>query len=265
MATGRVTVLGCGSSGGVPLVTGYWGACDPANPKNRRRRASIAVQGGDTTLVVDTGPDFHEQTLINGITKIDAVLYTHGHSDHVNGIDELRYLKFVQKTMCDAWGDFDTLSELQARFPYMFAPTADGLYQPVITPHAFADADYGQTQTIAGLPVIPLWQMHGKAGHSLAYRFGNFAYSTDVSAQRPETLAALAGIDTWLVDCAQYGTDYTIVHPNFPIVQGWNETVRARRVILTHLTPRLDYDALMAELPPGYELAHDGMTLDIAF
>ncbi len=260
---GSVRILGCGSSGGVPLVTGYWGACDPAEPKNRRRRASVAVRQGDACIVIDTGPDFRDQTLEQAITKIDAILYTHAHSDHVNGIDELRYLKFVQKQMVDAYGDLDTLSELQARFAHMFTASPDGLYQPVVTPRAFATDDYAKPHTIAGLTLTPFWQKHGTAGHSVGYRFGSFAYSTDVSVLDETALDVLKGIDIWLVDCAQYGTDYTIVHPNLEQVQAWNAIVGARRVILTHLTPRLDYKTLMAELPEGYEVAYDGMEIEI--
>jgi phosphoribosyl 1,2-cyclic phosphate phosphodiesterase len=263
MACGRVKILGCGSSGGVPLVTGFWGACDPANPKNRRMRASIAVQTDDSCIVVDTGPDFHIQTLTYGISKIDAILYTHAHSDHVNGIDELRYLKFVQKDMVRAYGDMDTLNELQMRFAHMFTASPDGLYQPVITPIAWNESQYGKLQTVGNMHVTPFRQLHGLAGRSVGYRFGNFGYSTDISAPAPGTLEALVGIDTWLVDCAQYGTDYTIVHPNLPQVRLWNETVGARRVILTHLTPRLDYNVLMSELPEGYEVAFDGMEIVI--
>lgn len=263
MARGSVKILGSGSSGGVPLVTGYWGDCDPANPKNRRMRASIAVRTDHACIVVDTGPDFREQTLKFGITNIDAVYYTHAHSDHVNGIDELRYLKFVQKDMVRAYGDLDTLNELQARFTHMFAPSADGLYQAVVTPIAWNDDQYGQRQFAGNIHVTPFRQRHGKAGRSVGYRFGDFAYSTDVSAPAPGMLETLKGIDTWLVDCAQYGTDYTVVHPNLELVREWNETVGARRVILTHLTPRLDYDVLSREMPDGYEVAFDGMEISI--
>lgn len=263
MATGLVKVLGCGASGGVPLATGFWGACDPSNPKNARLRASIAVTVNDKTLVVDTGPDFRQQTIRAGITRIDGVLYTHAHSDHVHGIDDLRYVKFIQKELIEAYGDLDTLNELQSRFAHMFMPSADGLYQQVIAPHAFSDADYGRPQTIAGIQLTPIWQHHGVAGHSVGYRFGNFAYSTDVSKLDDASVKALKGIDTWLVDCAQFGTDYTIVHPNFDVVKAWSEQVGAKRVILTHLTPRLDYEAMRQILPAGFEPAYDGLEIEI--
>lgn len=262
METGSITILGCGGSGGVPLVTGYWGACDPADSKNRRMRASIAVKAGGKTIVVDTGPDFRTQTLDYGLKTIDAVLYTHAHSDHVNGIDELRYLKFIQKKLVDIYGDMDTLSELQARFSHMFVASVDGLYDPVVAPTVITDAQYGRAMDVAGMSVVPFWQRHGVAGRSVGYRFGDFAYSTDVSALDDAAFDALKGISTWVVDCAQYGTDFTVVHPNFEQVEAWNARVGAARVILTHMTPRLDYGTLKAALPQGYEPAYDGMILE---
>lgn len=263
MAKGLIKILGAGASGGVPLATGFWGACDPSNPKNRRMRASIAIEAGGHTVVVDTGPDFREQTLRYGIKKIDAVLYTHAHADHVHGIDDLRYVKFLQKDMISAWGDMDTMNELQMRFAHMFTSSPDGVYQPVIAPHAFSDADYGRYKTIAGIDVMPVWQHHGVAGHSIGYRVGNFAYSTDVSKFDDAALGHLKGVDIWVVDCAQFGSDYTLVHPNFDIVSEWQETVQAKRVILTHLTPRIDYEAMRQLLPDDYEPAFDGMEIEI--
>lgn len=260
--TGSVKILGCGGSGGVPLVTGHWGNCDPSNPRNRRMRASIAVQIDDTCLVVDTGPDFRTQSLEFGIKKIDAILYTHAHSDHVNGVDELRYLKFVQKRMIDAYGDMETLSELQSRFAHLFTTSADGLYDPVVTPIAFNNDQYGKPVSIAGVAVTPFRQKHGVAGSSIGYRFGDFAYSTDVSGLDEVAFGALKGVKTWIVDCAQYASDFVLVHPNFDVVQAWNDRVGAERVILTHMTPRVDYSVMASELPLGYEPAYDGLSLE---
>lgn len=263
MATGKVTILGCGGSGGVPLITGHWGACNPNNPRNRRLRSAIAVQSGDVCLIVDTGPDFREQTLKFGIKKIDAILYTHAHSDHVNGVDELRYLKFVQQSMIKAYGDLGTLMELQSRFSHLFVASADGVYDPVITSVAFDSEHYGRAYDIAGIPTIPFWQQHGKAGHSLGYRFGNFAYSTDVSGLDDAAFEVLKGIDTWLVDCGQFGSEWVQIHPNLDVVKQWNERVGAKHVILTHMTPRVDYDAVVAACPGGFEPAYDGMVITI--
>jgi len=259
---GKVTILGCGGSGGVPLVTGYWGNCDPANPRNRRTRASIHVQAGDASIMVDTGPDFRMQTLTHGIKKIDAILYTHEHSDHVNGIDELRYLKFVQKKLTPIYADLNTMEELQSRFTHLFVSSADGLYDPVAEPTAFSNDQYNKPVDIAGVPVIPFWQKHGTSGASLGYRFGDFAYSTDVSGLDEAAIDVLQGIKTWVVDCGQFGTDFVLVHPNFDVVKSWNDRVGAGHVILTHMTPRIDYTAMASQLPAGYEPAYDGMVLE---
>ncbi|MBU6235920.1 MAG: MBL fold metallo-hydrolase [Alphaproteobacteria bacterium] len=260
MAT--LTIMGCGGSGGVPLATNYWGACNPANPRNRRMRASVAVTNGDKTIVVDTGPDFREQTIRYGLKTVDGVLYTHGHSDHTNGIDELRYVSILAKQRVPIWADDATLQELQSRFSHIFLESADGIYQPVVTPHIFTNSQYGKTVDILGMPVVPFWQKHGVSGRSLGFRFGDIAYSTDVSGLDDAAFAALKGIKTWVVDCAQFGSDFTVVHANFEMVESWNAQVGAQRVILTHLTPRVDYDECAQKLPKGYEPAYDGMQIE---
>lgn len=262
--TGLVKVLGCGGSGGVPLATGFWGNCDPANPKNRRSRACIAVQVDGATLIVDTGTDFRTQTITHGITQVSSVLYTHAHSDHTNGIDELRYVSILTGRNVPIWADEGTLQELQARFAHLFMASPDGIYKPVLEPHVYASDQFGRVVEVDGVPFIPFWQGHGTSGRSLGYRFGNFAYSTDASKLDEAAFTALEGVETWLVDCAQFGNDFTIVHANFDVVRGWNERVRARRVILTHLPPRVDYEACRAALPPGYEPAFDGMEIEIS-
>jgi phosphoribosyl 1,2-cyclic phosphate phosphodiesterase len=132
---GVVKILGCGGSGGVPLVTNHWGKCDPNNPKNCRMRASIAVVIDGKTIMVDTGPDFRQQTIDHGIKNIAGVLYTHGHSDHTNGIDELRYVCVLNKTEVPIWADESTMQELQTRFSHIFLSSADGIYQPVVEPY----------------------------------------------------------------------------------------------------------------------------------
>lgn len=264
MASARITILGCGGSGGVPLATGWWGACDPQNPKNARLRASIAIQTDTQNIIIDTGPDFRTQVLRAGIQRIDAVLYTHAHSDHVNGIDELRYVYFAQKKLMPVYGDLETISELQSRFSHMFVASADGLYESVVTPHVFANEAYGKPYTIGDLTVTPYRQLHGTAGRSVGYRMGNFAYSTDVSGLDDVAFEALSGIDTWLVDCGQFGSDFVVVHPNLDVVKAWNARVGARHVILTHLTPRVDFSAMQAALPAGFEPAYDGMQINIS-
>lgn len=265
MTGGRITILGCGGSGGVPLVTGHWGKCDPNNPKNERLRASIAIETAGKCLVVDTGPDFRTQTLKYGLKNIDAVLYTHAHSDHINGADELRYVMYLKKQRVRAYGDDATLNELQTRFSHLFVHSPDGLYEPVITVSAFRNDDYGTEMDIEGVKVVPFWQSHGVSGRSLGYRLGDFAYSTDVSALDDAAFDALQGIRTWLVDCGQFGSEFTVVHPNLPKILEWNTKIGAKRVILTHLTPAIDYEMVKSIVSAGYEPAFDGMTIDFSY
>ncbi|HEY8963550.1 MAG TPA: MBL fold metallo-hydrolase, partial [Alphaproteobacteria bacterium] len=137
-----------------------------------------------------------------------------------------------------------------------------GLYDPVITPIAFKNDQYNNPVTIAGMTVIPFVQQHGVAGRSLGYRFGDFAYSTDVSGLDDAAFKTLEGVKTWIVDCAQFDTEFVVVHPNFQVVKEWNERVGAERVILTHMTPRVDYDVMRSKVPAGYEPAYDGLVLE---
>jgi phosphoribosyl 1,2-cyclic phosphate phosphodiesterase len=226
-------------------------------------RASIAVVVDDKTIVVDTGPDLRAQTVQNTIQSIDGVLYTHGHSDHTNGMDELRYVYILSKKKVPIWADESTMQELQVRFSHSFLDSVDGVYPAVVTPHVFENDQYGKTLDILGVPVMPFWQKHGASGRSLGYRFGDFAYSTDVSGLEHHALEGLRGIDTWLVDCGQFGSQDVVAHANFEMVLAWNAFVKARRVILTHLTPRIDYETCTAQLPAGYEFAYDGMEIEI--
>ena len=263
-----ITILGCGGSGGTPLATGYWGICDPHEPRNIRTRASIAIRTEHTCVVIDSGPDFRTQTLREDIEKIDAVVYTHHHGDHVNGIDDLRYVAIKQRKIQDdesirvpIYADDYTLNDLQSRFHYMFNNSPDGLYVPLIEPHLIDDhADI----IIGDLALKSFIQTHGK-GRSLGFRIGNVGYSTDVSDLNDDALNALKGIETWIVDCGQYGTlteDLT-VHSNLESVLKWNEIVGAQKLYLTHLTPRCDYQTINNETPDYIDCAYDGLTLKV--
>src|ERR1700722_5479154 len=158
----KITVLGCGSSGGVPLIGGNWGVCDPHNPRNRRTRVSVLVEQGDTTLIVDTSPDMRQQLLDCGLKGLDAVLYTHAHADHCHGIDELRSINWLTQKPVDVYADAPTLAALTQRFPYIFEGTkVCGYYKPAVTAHESTGAF-----SVGDIKVIPFRQDHGPI-HSL--------------------------------------------------------------------------------------------------
>jgi phosphoribosyl 1,2-cyclic phosphate phosphodiesterase len=260
-----ITVLGCGGSGGVPLATGHWGDCDPKNPKNRRTRSCLWVKTEETSLVIDTGPDFHEQTMRAGIDHIDAVLYTHDHADHVNGIDDVRYLAIKQRVNGDQDYMFPihlnqkTFDSLKYRFEYLFKTSDDGLYRPLFDTNI---VESGQDITIGNINMTLFNQIHG-ANSSLGIRIGDFTYSTDVSDFDDSVLQSLKGTKTWIVDCGQFGFDETTVHANYDKVLRWNDIVQAEKLYLTHLTPRIDYDVMQSKTPDHIEPSYDGLTMMI--
>lgn len=259
---GTITILGCGGSGGVPLTGNKWLDCDPSEPKNRRTRASahIAYDNGKA-LQIDTGPDFRYQINHHKINKMDAVVYTHSHADHVNGMDELRYFNIHVRDVMPIYAMAETIDDIKRRFDYILRTSSDGLYKPAVVPNIITDQMLHRIVQIEGCPVMITKQEHGPI-ESLGLRFGSVGYSTDVSGLSQESLAMMAGIDTWIVDCGQYGSDFVYSHPNLDIVRGWNEVVGAQRVILTHLTPRADYQTISKVLPDGYELAYDGLSIN---
>jgi phosphoribosyl 1,2-cyclic phosphate phosphodiesterase len=260
----EIVILGCGGSGGVPLATGYWGNCNPDNPKNRRTRASIAVRTKSTCIVIDTGADFHAQTIANNISNIDAVIYTHDHADHVNGIDDTRYIAIQKRIKGDdnyrlpIYADKATMRSIQHTFDYLFKISKDGLYIPLLDTY---ELKTGQI-TIGDIQMTSFYQVHG-SGRSIGFKIGDVGYSTDVSNIDDATLKELQGIKTWIVDCGQFGseTKNITVHPNFERVLKWNEVVRAEHLYLTHLTPKHDYDVINSETPHNVEAAYDGMSL----
>lgn len=257
----KITVLGCGNAAGVPSIGNYWGQCDPEEPRNRRTRPSISVQSESTTIMVDTGPDFKAQVNANGLDKIDAVLYSHAHSDHVNGIDDLRVLRLRHKQMIQAYGDQATLDDICSRFNYMFSEIdPEGLYPQVLTAHVIEK--FGQPLTIGDVDVIPFSQSHGTAGVTLGFRFGNLAYSTDMHDLDQAALDTLKGIDTWVVDGGAYKMPHNFVHATLKKVLELNEIVQARQVYLTHMPSFMDYKTMLNELPVGYAPAYDGLVIE---
>lgn len=262
--TMRFTILGCGSSMGVPRVGLGWGACDPANPKNRRRRCSLLVEkiaeGGKTTrLLVDTTPDLRDQLLDSGVEKLDGVLYTHEHADHTHGIDDLRPLFVKHRRPVDVYCDDVTSQRLHASFGYCFRTPPGSQYPPTLREHRLIA---GQAIEITGeggaISVLPVLQQHGDIA-SLGFRFGSLAYSADIKALPPESLPLMAGLDLWIVDALRH--DPHPSHMNLAESLEWIKRVGARRAVLTNLHSDLDYEALRASLPANVEPGFDGMQI----
>ncbi|MSO92719.1 MAG: MBL fold metallo-hydrolase [Rhodospirillales bacterium] len=255
----RVTILGCGSSGGVPAVGLGWGRCRPDNPRNRRLRPSILVQESSTNLLVDTSPDLRQQLLNADVRRLDAVLYTHAHADHLHGIDDLRGINRAMQSAIPAYADAPTWQGIRARFAYALdplKPDATIIYKPTLAQH---EIKAGETLTIAGIPVQAFDQNHGYS-RTLGFRFGPIAYSTDLVDLPEEAFEALAGVRTWII-----GVLSETPHPTHAHVEkalGWIKRVGPTRAVLTHLSPDLDYDELMKQVPKGVEAAYDGMALE---
>ncbi len=261
-ANQRITLLGCGSSPGVPRISGDWGACDPANPRNRRRRAALLVEqftedGGKTTVVIDTGPDFRDQMISAGVERIDAAVYTHSHADHIHGIDDLRGYVITQRMRIPIHADRSTMNRLREAFRYCFETPPGSGYPPIVDAHMIENTDHPIVIEGAGGPIalLPLEQMHGDIT-SLGFRIGDVAYCCDVSGFPDQTVERLSGLETLIIDALQYRT-----HPShFSLGEAleWIERLQPARAILTHMHTPLDYDKVQSETPdhvePGYDL-----------
>jgi phosphoribosyl 1,2-cyclic phosphate phosphodiesterase len=268
----EVTILGCGSSGGVPRIggpdgSGFWGACDPSNPKNRRRRCSIVVKrksaSGETVVLVDTSPDMKDQLIDACVGKIDGVLFTHDHADQLHGNDDLRPVFHVMGRRVDVHADWTTMDTIQQRFRYCFDTPSGSVYPPILTSHIIPEPVSGFSVTGPGgpVPVLVFPQIHGGI-RSLGLRFGPIAYSSDVSGLPEESFTALEGVKCWIVDALRYTPHPT--HANVATALEWISRVKPKFAVLTNLHLDLDYETLKRELPEGVEPAYDGMVIAAA-
>lgn len=257
----EVVILGCGSSGGVPRGDGDWGACDPAEPRNRRTRCSMLARrtglDGVTNVLIDTSPDLREQMLASGTKHIDAVLYTHDHADQTHGIDDLRVFATRARQRIPAWMDAATHAALSHRFDYIFEMKLGYpalLDARIVPPH-------GQAWSIEGaggaIPVVTFDQAHGPI-RSVGYRLGDMAYSSDVSDLDDAALDAVRGCRLWIVDALRYAPHPT--HAHLDRALEWIAAADVERAVLTNLHIDMDYRALSALLPPNVEVAFDGWT-----
>jgi len=256
----KITILGCGNSTGVPAVTNYWGDCDPNEPKNRRRRCSIAVQdtNNKNTLIIDTGPDFREQMNAYNITQINGVLYTHEHADHMHGIDDLRFYRFKQGDLIPTFMSQSTMDAIRGHFGYMFDGGNWDIYKPILTPNI---VKFGEKHSCSGIEFIPFAQDHGSC-ISTGYRFGELAYSVDLITLDDTAIETLKGIKTWIVDAAGYHNDNNKVHATIENIIALNDKIGAETIYLTSLSLGMDYKTLCDELPPYIKPCFDGLAIE---
>lgn len=249
----KLTVLGCGTSSGVPRIGGDWGACDPANPRNRRMRASVLVRSETTTILVDTGPDMREQLLNADVADIDAVLWTHEHADHTHGIDDLRQIFHLKRVPVPCYARPRCLASVERRFRYVFHGRGD--YPPTATIARLDDV-----MTIGDISIRTVDMPHGgitSAGFRFEHGGRSIGYSTDFHVFTPEMEDLFAGLDLWVVDALR-----RMPHPTHAHLATTLAAIRRLspvRAILTHMDQSMDYAGLSAELPKGVEPGYDGL------
>jgi len=259
----EITILGCGSSAGVPRVGQGWGACDPNNPKNRRRRCALLVDkpGPEkpTRLLVDAGPDVREQLIDAGVDGLDALLLTHPHADHIHGLDDVRPLTMQMRRLIDCYLDAPTWETVGSRFAYLFKTPPGSAYPPLLIPHFVAPGVAFAPEGPAGpLDVTPFRLNHGDID-ALGYRFENVAYTPDVKVVPDESFPFVENLDLWIIDALRYRS-----HPtHFSLMDALEaiERFKPKRAVLTNMHTDMDYETLRGQLPPGVEPAFDGMKL----
>lgn len=259
------TILGCGSSMGVPRVALGWGSCDPNNPKNRRRRCSMLItrlgeHGHKTRVLIDCTPDCRMQLLEAEVDWLDGVLITHEHADHIHGIDDLRPLFVHKRRKVDIYLDEPTSRSMHARFGYCFMTPPGSEYPPIAHEHRLIP---GRKVRISGqggdIEAVPILQEHGDIS-SLGFRLGNVAYSADVKNLPDESVPLLEGLDVWVIDALRKAPHPS--HLNLNEALDWIARVKPKRAILTNLHTDMDYAELCASLPPHVVPAYDGMSFE---
>lgn len=250
-----MTILGCGTSSGVPRIGGDWGACDPAEPRNRRRRASALIEHGETIIVIDTGPDFRAQMLDAEVARLDAVLLTHDHADHTHGIDDLRQFFHLSGRPVDCFASNATWTVIEPRFAYIFAGTE--FYPATAIAHRLPPQ-----LTIGDLTITPFDQAHGaitSTGFRIAAGGRTLAYSTDVKSLPASAAASLGQLDLWIVDALRAAPHPT--HSHLAQTLEWIAAFDPTRAVLTHMDQTLDYVHVNVALPAGVELGYDGQVI----
>ena len=258
----RFTILGCGSSGGVPRLGGEWGDCDPDNPKNRRRRCSMLVEritdAGTTRVLIDTSPDMREQLLDAGVGTLDGVVYTHSHADHMHGIDDLRQIVFNLRRRLPVWADAPTQAALMARFGYAFVQAEGSAYPQILDLHPI-DGPVDVPGAGGAITFTPFCVEHGEMD-ALGFRIGPLAYLPDVIEIPPESWHHLMGMDVWVLDALRRKPHPT--HAHLALSLEWIARAKPKCAVLTNMHVDLDYATLIGELPAGVTPAYDGMVIE---
>ena len=260
----RLTILGCGSSGGVPRVGNDWGNCDPGNARNRRRRCSVLLEQGTeqgmTTVIIDTSPDMREQMLSADVRQLDGVWYSHEHADHTHGIDELRSFFLMQKHRIPVWADPTTAAMLSMRFAYCVTALPGSDYPPILEMRGIVAGESIRTMGKGGaIEALPFAVQHGNIT-ALGFRMGNLAYTPDINDVPAESLHYLENLDTWIVDALRPRPHPS--HFSLPETLAWIARLKPRQAILTNMHVDLDYATLLAELPRNIVPAYDGMVVE---
>ena len=253
----KLRILGCGTSFGVPRVGNEWGDCDPAEPRNRRRRVSILVEHEGVRVLVDTSPDLREQLLDAGVGDLDAVIWTHDHADHCHGLDDLRAVFHNRGAPVPGFARPETLATLAGRFGYAFE--GKGGYPAVVDGAALPDR-----LAVGPIEVRVVDQPHGAiTSAGLRFEAGGRAigYSTDCNVLTEQMVGLFGGVDVWVVDALRRRPHPT--HPHLEMALEWVATVQPRRAILTHMDHSMDYRTLCAELPAGVEPGFDGLEVEL--
>lgn len=259
----RFTILGCGSSGGVPRLGGDWGDCDPTNRKNRRRRCSLLVERigaeGITRVLIDTSPDMRDQLLDAGVGTLDAVAYTHSHADHVHGIDDLRQIVFNLRRRLPVWADGPTQGALLDRFAYAFVQPEGSPYPPILDLHTI-DGPFTIQGAGGPLTLTPFVADHGSID-ALGFRVGGLAYLPDAVQIPEESWPHLTGLQVWIIDALRRKPHPT--HAHLALTLEWLARAAPERGVLTNMHLDLDYASLAAELPAHITPAFDGMVIEL--
>jgi phosphoribosyl 1,2-cyclic phosphate phosphodiesterase len=263
MAELRFTILGCGSSGGVPRLGNHWGDCDPAEPRNARLRCSVLVERegaeGTTRVLIDTSPDLRAQLLAAGVGELDAVLFTHSHADHTHGLDDLRMVVFNIRRRLPVWADEPTQADLYRRFGYAFEQPAGSDYPPILEMNTI-DGRIAVPGPGGEIALTPCPVHHGGIG-ALGFRVGDIAYLPDANFIPEESWPLFEGLDCWIVDALRRRPHPS--HAHLDMTLDWIERAAPRRAILTNMHVDLDYATLDAETPPHVSPAHDGLVLTV--